>query len=411
MPIFSYVAVDPSGQQVNGQVDAGDQVGAATQIKQLGYFPTRITMGAAAAETAPKTPKRKSGGKVKAKHLTVFTRQLATLIGAGLPLLRSINTLVRQEKTPVLKRTMESLAESVEGGSTFSEALTQHPQIFSKLYINMVKAGEMGGVLEVVLTRLAEFQEKSERIKGKVVSAMFYPVIVLVIAVAILAFLLVFIVPKFEQIFKDMLNGKPLPGLTLFVIEISNLVKNHIFSIIGVIIVVVVAFRFFAASAFGTRILDRLKLKAPVIGSLLTKTSISRFTRTLGTLVSSGVPILPALNITKETSGNYVVATAIEHVHESVKEGETVVGPLEASGIFPPIVVSMVQVGEEVGRLPEMLIKVADVYDEEVDNAVAGLTSLLEPVMIVFLAVVVGTIVIALFLPLVTIIQTLGSQS
>jgi len=411
MPTFSYVAVDPSGKQINGQVEAGDQAAAATQIKQLGYFPTRISTGAAPVEAAGKARKKKSGGKVKSKNLTTFTRQLATLIGAGLPLLRALNTLVKQERNPVLKQTVMSLAEGIEGGSTFSEALAQHPQIFTKLYVNMVKAGELGGVLEVVLARLAEFQEKSERIKGKVVAAMFYPVVVLFIAIAILAFLLVFIVPKFEQIFKEMLNGKPLPGLTQFVIGISNLVKDHIFVILGVVAVLVIGFRLFAATQFGIRVLDRVKMNAPLLGSLITKTAISRFTRTLGTLVSSGVPILPALNITKETAGNYVVATAVEKIHDSVKEGETVVAPLEASGIFPPIVVSMVQVGEEVGRLPDMLIKVADVYDEEVDNAVAGLTSLLEPVMIVFLAVIVGTIVIALFLPLISIIQTLGSQS
>ncbi len=411
MPTFSYVAVDPSGQQVTGTVEAADQADAASQVKQSGYFPTRISAGAAAAEAAPvKAKKKKSGGKIKSKVLTVFTRQLATLIGAGLPLLRGLNTLVRQERNPVLRSTVSSLAESIEGGSTFSEALAQHPNIFTKLYVNMVKAGEMGGVLEVVLARLAEFQEKSERIKGKVVSAMFYPVVVLFIAIAILAFLLVFIVPQFEKIFKDMLNGKPLPGLTQFVISLSRIVQDHIITILIVVAALVVIFRIFAKTEQGSRILDRLKLKSPLIGPLITKTAISRFSRTLGTLVSSGVPILPALNITKETAGNFVVSQAIEKVHDSVKEGETVVAPLEASGIFPPIVVSMVQVGEEVGRLPEMLVKVADVYDEEVDNAVAGLTSLLEPIMIVFLAVIVGTIVIALFLPLVSIIQSLGQN-
>ena len=412
MPLFSYVAVDPHGQQITGQIEAADQAAAAALIKQSGYFPTRVTLGVApVAEVGKKTMKKKSGGKVKAKVLTIFTRQLATLIGSGLPLLRGLNTLGRQERDVVLKQTLESIAEAIEGGSTFSEALAQHPQIFTKLYVNMVKAGELGGVLEVVLARLAEFQEKSERIKGKVMSAMAYPAVVLTLAFVILIFLLMVIVPKFQAIFTDMLNGKPLPFLTEFVVNLSSMVGHNIILIIGVVVVAVVGFKAFAASTSGAQIIDRLKLTSPGIGNLVSKTAISRFARTLGTLVSSGVPILPALNITKETAGNYVVATAIEKIHDSVKEGETIVTPMEASGIFPPIVVSMVQVGEEVGRLPEMLVKVADVYDEEVDNAVGALTSLMEPIMIVILAVIVGTIVIALFLPLISIIQNLGSQT
>ena len=306
---------------------------------------------------------------------------------------------------------MAGLATSVEGGGTFSEALTQYPSIFNKLFINMVKAGELGGVLEIVLTRLAEFQEKSEKIKGKIVSAMFYPVVVLFIAISILTFLLVFIVPKFQQIFTEMLGGKPLPALTQFVIDASDFLKNHYIVVFGLIAALVVSFNLFRASKAGQIIIDRFIFNAPVFGSLIQKTSIARFTRTLGTLVSSGVPILQALQITKETSGNAVVAAAIEKVHDAVREGENVVTPLEASGIFPPMVISMVQVGEETGKLPDMLIKVADVYEEEVDNAVAGLTSLLEPIMIVFLAVIVGVIVIALFLPLVSIIEGLSSQT
>ncbi len=410
MPTFQYTAVDSQRQSKTGSVEAANNNEASIQIRQLGLFPTKITEVSEAAPAAKGVKKARKGGKIKAKLLTVFTRQLATLIDAGLPLLRSLNTLLQQERNPVLKSTMTSLAAAVEGGSTFSEALAQHPSIFNKLFVNMVKAGELGGVLEVVLTRLAEFQEKSERIKGKIVSAMFYPIVVLFIAVGILAFLLVFIVPKFQQIFTEMLGNKPLPILTQMVISFSEIVKNNFLIIIGAIAAFVVGFKSFASTAGGQVMLDRFALKAPLFGTLIQRTAIARFTRTLGTLVSSGVPILQALNITRETAGNAVISDAIGKVHDAVKEGENIVGPLQASGIFPPMVISMVQVGEETGKLPEMLVKVADVYEEEVDNTVAGLTSLLEPIMIVFLAVIVGTIVVALFLPLVSIIQNLSAQ-
>jgi type IV pilus assembly protein PilC len=299
----------------------------------------------------------------------------------------------------------------VQGGSTFSESLAQHPRIFNKLYINMVKAGELGGVLELVLNRLAEFQEKAEKIKNKVMSAMLYPVVVIIISALILCFLLVFIVPKFQQIFHDMLGNKPLPGITQFVINASQMLQHQWYYIIGFIVVVTVAYKALAATAAGKFLIDRAKLYVPLLGDLTRKSSISRFARTLGTLVTSGVPILQALNITRETAGNYVIADAISKVHDSVKEGESIVQPLEASGVFPPMVISMIDVGEETGQLPEMLLKIAEVYDDEVDNAVSGLTSLLEPIMIVFLAVIVGTIVIALFMPLIAIIQGMQGQT
>ncbi|MEI6493530.1 MAG: type II secretion system F family protein, partial [Verrucomicrobiota bacterium] len=250
-----------------------------------------------------------------------------------------------------------------------------------------------------------------QKIKNKVVAAMFYPIIVLVIAIVILAFLLVFIVPKFEAIFADMLGGKPLPGLTQFVIGASNMVKDNSLVIVAAVVVLVVLYKIVGRTQKGIHVIDTVKLKAPLFGDLTRKSSISRFTRTLGTLVTSGVPILQALNITRETAGNMIIADAISKVHDSVKEGESIVQPLEASGVFPPMVISMIDVGEETGQLPEMLLKVAEVYDDEVDNAVTGLTSLLEPVMIVFLAVVVGTIVIALFLPLISIITGMQQQT
>jgi len=426
MPRYSYVALDARGQEASGVIEADSQNAAVGQLRQAGYFPKSIgEEGKAKAKTAkPVAAKSKAASKqinisipflerktVKGKTLMIFTRQLATLIDAGLPLLRGLTVLAKQEPDLVLRKVIVSLAEAVQGGGTFSESLGGHPKIFNKLYVNMVKAGELGGVLELVLIRLAEFQEKAQKIKNKVVAAMFYPAIVLVIAIVIMGFLLVFIVPKFEAIFADMLGGKPLPALTTFVIATSNLVKNNVILIIIGLVGLVIGYNVLGKTPKGAAILDAFKLKAPLFGDLTRKSSISRFSRTLGTLVTSGVPILQALNITRETAGNVVIANAITKVHDSVKEGESIVHPLEASGVFPPMVISMIDVGEETGQLPEMLLKVAEVYDDEVDNAVAGLTSLLEPIMIVFLAVVVGTIVIALFLPLISIISGMQQQS
>jgi len=423
MPRYNYVALDSRGQESAGAIDAESQSDAVSQLRQAGFFPKSITeegkgpkTKAAKSSVAGKSAARKEikinipflqRKTIKPRVLMIFTRQLATLIDAGLPLLRGLTVLSKQEPDLVLKGVITNIAESVQGGGTFSESLGGHPRIFNKLYVNMVKAGELGGVLEVVLMRLAEFQEKAQKIKNKVVAAMFYPVIVLVIAIVIMGFLLVFIVPKFEAIFADMLGGKPLPGLTQFVIATSNIVKNNVLIIIGAIVGLAFVYKLAAKTPKGSAFIDAFMLRAPIFGDLTRKSAISRFTRTLGTLVTSGVPILQALNITRETAGNAVIAEAITRVHDSVKEGESIVTPLEASNVFPPMVISMIDVGEETGQLPEMLLKIAEVYDDEVDNAVTGLTSLLEPVMIVFLAVVVGTIVIALFMPLISIISGL----
>ncbi len=431
MPRFTYVALDARGQESTGLVEANSTNEAIGQLRQAGYFPTnvyeegkggpadgkkRARFRAAKAPGAARSGFRKDivlfqKKTIKTKTLMVFTRQLATLIDSGLPLLRGLNVLAKQERDRVLKKTIIGLADSVQGGSTFSEGLAQSPRIFNDLYVNMVRAGEVGGVLEVVLARLAEFQEKAQKIKNKVVAAMVYPIIVLVLAIAIMSFLLVFIVPKFEAIFHDMLGDKPLPKITLFVIGVSNFVKNHGLILLGAIIVLVAAYRFIARTTGGRTAIDRFKLRVPLFGDLLRKTAISRFSRTLGTLVTSGVPILQALNITRKTAGNTVIANAIAQVHDSVKEGESIVQPLEASAAFPPMVISMIDVGEETGQLPEMLLKIADVYDDEVDNSVAALTSMLEPIMIVFLALIVGTIVIALFMPLISIISGLQQQT
>jgi len=323
-------------------------------------------------------------------------------------LLRGLRVLEKQEKNATLKGIIGQLAASIEGGSTFSEGLAQHPKVFNRLYVNMVKAGELGGVLEVVLRRLAEFMEKAQKIKGKVIAAMFYPIAVMTVAVVILAVLMIWVVPKFKDIFKDMLPGEQLPGFTRFILGISDAIAHHfILTFIGAVICFI-GLQMFIRTRVGRRLFDKFKLNVPVIGPVLTKVAIARFSRTLGTLVSSGVPILQALTIVKETSGNVVVGNAVAAVHESVKEGETITAPLEASNVFPPMVISMVDVGEQTGALPEMLMKIADTYDDEVDNAVSAMTSLLEPIMIVFLAVIVGSIVIALFLPLIKLMEGIG---
>ena len=429
MARFNYVALDARGQEASGLLEAASSSAAISQLRQSGYFPTSVieeaiissdgreTRRRAAVVAGTTKPSAKKGivlfqrRKVKSKVLMIFTRQLATLIDSGLPLLRSLNVLAKQERDKLMKRTTDKLADSVQSGSTFSDALALHPKIFNDLYVNMVKAGEVGGVLELVLTRLSEFQEKAAKIKNKIISAMVYPIIVMTMALGILCFLLVFIVPRFEVIFHDLLGDKPLPPVTQFVIGFSGFMQNHGLILLGIIVAIGFLYNLVGRTRRGRLVIDNFKLRMPLFGNLNRKTAISRFARTLGTLVTSGVPILQALNITRETAGNAAIALALARVHDSVKEGESIVQPLEASKQFPPMVVSMVDVGEETGKLPEMLLKVADVYDDEVDNAVAALTSMLEPIMIVFLAVIVGTIVLALFTPLISIITGLQQQT
>jgi type IV pilus assembly protein PilC len=429
MPKFSYVAMDSRGKETKGTLDVANQNEAIGRIKEMGFFPTKVVedKGAPAAAAGKKVVKGKKGGpnlnfqikipglsgRVKSKVLTTFTRQLATLVQAGLPLLRGLRVLQKQERSANLKTILGDLAVSIEGGSTFSEALAQHPKVFNRLFVNMVKAGEIGGVLEVVLKRLSEFMEKAQKIKGKVIAAMFYPCAVMVVATAIMGVLMVLVIPKFKEIFEGTLGegAGGLPGFTIFVLNISDAIRLHIGRTMLEVLAVVIVFNVFIRTKFGRRCWDKFKLIVPVLGPVVSKVAISRFSRTLGTLVSSGVPILQALTIVKETSGNVIIGSAVAAVHESVKEGETITAPLESSGVFPPMVISMVDVGEQTGALPEMLMKIADNYDEEVDNAVAAMTSLLEPIMIVFLAVIVGSIVIAMFLPLIKLMETVGDDS
>ena len=431
MPKYDYVALDQKGAETRGTIEVASQNEAIGRVKEMGLFPTKITEadkvqekkapGKKAKGKAPARGGKKGGGmnleikipflggKVKPKVLTTFTRQLATLVDAGLPLLRGLRVLEKQERNPTLKRILGDLALSIEGGSTFSEGLAQHPKVFNKLFVNMVKAGELGGVLEVVLKRLAEFSEKAQKIKGKVKAALFYPVAVLIVAVGIMILLMCFVVPKFRDVFGGM--GMKLPGFTELVLGISQMIKDHILETMGIVAAVVVVFLIIInKTKLGRFLWDKFKLKMPALGPVISKVAISRFTRTLGTLVSSGVPILQALTIVKETAGNVIIANAVSKIHESVKEGETITAPMEGSGVFPPMVVSMVDVGEQTGAMPEMLLKIADNYDEEVDNAVAAMTSLLEPIMIVFLAVIVGSIVIAMFLPLIAMISNMSGE-
>ena len=422
MARYKFTALDAKGKEVHGEIDADTQAQAVARIREKQYFPTKVEELAAGGAAPAKKGGAKKGamqmeiklpkflqGGVKAKQLTTFTRQMSTLVNAGLPLMRALRVLQRQEKNVALRDAVVQMAESIESGSTFAEALAAHPKIFDRLFVNMVKAGEIGGVLDVELARLAEFQEKAEKIKGKVKSAMTYPIVVLVMALSILGFLMTYIVPKFADIFGDLMGGKGMPALTQFVMNASDTMVNRFPLVLIVLVVIVVVLKLLAKTEKGRLGIDQFKLHAPVFGTLISKNSISRFTRTLGTLMSAGVPVLQALNIVKETVGNEVISKAVTTIHDAVKEGENMAPPIASSKVFPPMVVSMVEVGEETGALPDMLMKIADSYDDDVDNAVAAMTSIIEPLLIIFLAVIVGTIVIALFMPLVSIIGGLSS--
>ena len=433
MATFQYIAKDPAGNETRGQVEAKDRNAAIAAVRAQGLLPTALgeVKGGGGAAPAPKSGKKpakakspKKGGmlskeiniklpnwmqgKIKTKVLTQFTRQLATLVNAGLPLMRGIEVLKRQMKDPRMKDALEGIGENIASGGTFSESLTQYPKIFDNLYVNMVKAGEAGGVLEVVLGRLAEFAEKSEKIKNKVKGAMIYPIVVLVAAVGITAFLLVTVIPKFKQVFADMMGGAELPAVTQAVIKASEFVQHNGLQVFLGIVAVVVLFKVFKRTEKGAYMLDVLSLKMPVTGTLAQRSAVSKITRTLGTLLSSGVPILQSLQIVRDTTGNRVLAKAVQTVHDSVKEGESMTQPLSQCPVFPPMVVSMVEVGEETGALAEMLTRIANTYDDEVDNAVAGMTAAIEPALIIVLAVVVGTIVIAMFLPMIKIISSVS---
>jgi type IV pilus assembly protein PilC len=415
MSNYLYEAVDATGLRNKGSLDVLDQSEAIRRIKEMGLFPMWVRQAATAPARSQATLTRKRSqlslrmniGRIKPATLTTFTRQLATLVDVGMPLLRGLRLLHEQEENRAMKHVIAEIARTVEGGGTMSEALAQHPKVFNRLYVNMVRAGEAGGILEQVLRRQAEFLEKAARIKGKIKAAMFYPAAVMLVAAGIITLLLTFVIPRFQSVFEGLLNGKPMPAFTLFVMHISEVFKNHFF-VVGIgTLIAVAAFKLFIHTEAGRRWFDGFKLAVPVVGKVARKVSLARFSRTLGTLLGSGVPILQALSIVKETSGNVVVGSMISKVHDNVEEGGTLADPFKASRIFPAMVGGMVDVGEQTGALPEMLMKIADTTDEEVDNSVTAMTSLLEPVMIIFLAVVVGSIVIAMFLPLLEVIKDL----
>lgn len=418
MPSFAYIAVEAAtGKERRGSCTGGSAAQVIAELKAQGLFPTDVTLEAGTAGSAkvksrkerpaPAVPlwRRGAGGP---KERATFTRQLATMIKAGLPVLRALEVLARQQPIGPQRAAIETLAETIRSGGTLSDGLAQFPRQYDRLYVNMVKAGEAGGALDVVLLRLAEFLEKSQKIRGRVKAAMTYPLIIMAVAVAVVGALVVFVVPRFESIFASMLKGQSLPVLTRAVLAVSEVAQSHLLlALIGVAGVFAVS-RWAIRTPKGERGIDRLTLLVPVLGDLVLKTAVARFTRTLGTLLGSGVQILEALQITRDTAGNVHVAEAVDAVRMRVKAGEGIARPLEETAVFPGMVSSMIEVGEETGQLPEMLERVADTYEDEVDNAVAALTSILEPIMIVFMAVVVGTIVVALFLPLVSIVQSLS---
>ena len=419
MPIFQFSAMDANGKERKGKREARSEEEVSSYLKEQGLFPTSIKLftekTTAAKKKGPAEKKEFSlnmqigASVIKKKQLTVVTRQLAILLDAGLPLIRSLRTLERQSRDVMVKNVLGKVAVSVEGGATFSESLAQHPKSFDKLYLNMVRAGEAAGKMEIILDRLASFMEKAARIMGKVKSALTYPCVVLGVALLITAGLMVFIVPKFEKIFADLLGeGTELPALTQVVIAISRWMQGNVLALVGIIIGIVIAFKLAVKTKQGRYAVDFAKYKMPLFGPIVSKTAISKFSRTLGTLMGSGVPVLSALQIVRDTAGNELVSNAVQQVHDAVKEGEPMAAPLAATKIFPEMVISMIEVGEETGKLAEMLNKIADTYDEEVDNAVGSLTSMIEPLMMVFLAVVVGGIVIALFSPMIKIMEKMN---
>ncbi|MAV39771.1 MAG: pilus assembly protein PilC [Puniceicoccaceae bacterium] len=416
MPKFNYKIITKSGKNKSGTIEANSVADAKSKLTASGDIV--MSVSAATGGKSTKNSKKRSSAKkastgfsfgkvIKEEELTVFTRQLATLLEAGLPLLRSIEVMTRQEPNKRFKAVLEKLSDTVKSGSSFSDGLSQHPKVFDRLYVNMVKAGEAGGVLELVLARLAGFKEKALKTKKKVQSAMVYPFVVVGVAVAIVIMLMVVVVPKFQSIFDDMLDGAALPGPTQLVINISNFLQEQILASLAIVAAIYVLVRLFLASSFGAKLYNGLVINIPKVGDLVRKVNIARITRTFGTLLSSGVPILQAIKITKDITGNYFYAKALNKIHDKVRDGESLSKPMELETVFPNMVTSMVDVGEETGELDKMLNRIADNYDEDVDNAVAGITSIIEPIMIVFLALAVGFIVIALFLPIVEIIKQL----
>ena len=407
MPDYKYTAIDRNGAQTSGKIEATNDEQARQKLMAKGLMVTTLANDAGSAKptAAPTAPAKGGftfGSKVSQNDVTIMTRQLATLIVAGLPLLRALELITKQERNPAFKVILANVADSVSQGNNLSEAMQAHPKVFDKLFVNMIRAGEAGGVLDKVLDRLAKFREKAERIQKKVKSALVYPGVVMSVAIIIVYILMVKVVPSFQK----LLDGQKteMPPLTKLVIGISQLLTVYWWATPILVFGVYFLLKQWLSTEKGKELFDRMIFRLPKVGTFVQIVSVSRFARTFGTLMASGVPILQSISITRDTLDNVVIAKSLERVHDRVRDGEPLSVPLEQSGVFPQMVTSMIQVGEETGQLPEMLNRVADIYDEEVDNAVTALTSIIEPVLIVFLAVVVGAIVLAMFLPLIALI-------
>jgi len=397
---YNYTVKDRTGREITGSLEADNADVLAARLRQTGYYVVQI-------DEVKSSMRKKEiyifGAKVKTEQITIFTRQFATMINAGLPLIKCLNILAQQTDSNLLADIITDCQKEVEAGRSLSEALGKHPEAFSNLYVSMVRAGELGGMLDDVLLRVANQLEREQEIRAKVKSAMTYPIAVMGISVMLLTAMIVFVVPRFANMFAQL--GGKLPTFTQILVNISHFVGGYGgLIIIACIVGSVILFRRFKATDKGRYMLDSIKLKLPVVGTLFHKTAMSKFSRTLGTLISSGVPILGALEITGETTGNMVVTRALDDVRSGVKEGETIAKPLSEAAVFPPMVTQMIAIGEETGALDVMLAKVSEFYDSEVNTAVDSLTSTLEPVMVCFLGITVGTIVIGLYLPIFRII-------
>ncbi|MGC4096758.1 MAG: type II secretion system F family protein [Nitrospira sp.] len=405
MATFAYVGRSKSGTVKKGELVAKSRDEAVEQLRKQSVVVTSLEEKAAKEGFSFKL-----GGGASEKDLVVFTRQFGTMINAGLPLIQCLEILSTQSENAVLRKSVGEIKVQVEGGSTFSDALRRHPKVFDDLYVNMVHAGEVGGLLDTILGRLSKYIEKAMKLKGQIKSAMVYPSAILGIAFIVIAVLMIFVIPVFEKMFKDMSGGKiGLPGPTQLVIDVSNFAQSSWYIALGGVILAVVGFKKYYATANGKYQIDKLLLKLPVFGDLIRKASVAKFTRTLGTLITSGVPLLDALTICAKTSGNKIIEEALVNARVSISGGKTISEPLAKSQVFPKMVTHMIAVGESTGALDAMLGKIADFYEDEVDQAVASLTALLEPIMMVFLGVVIGFIVVAMYLPIFTMAQAISS--
>ena len=398
-PIYIWEAKTKQGEVKKGEMEAGDQKAVESRLISLGMTPTKVRKRGLLDSNIS------FGGGVVSRDILIFTRQFATMIDAGLPLVQCLDILGSQTENPAFRKVIFAIKTRVEGGSTFSDALRDHPKVFDELYVQLCAAGEVGGILDTILNRLAIYREKGEKLARKVKGAMTYPIAVVVIGVMVTAVLLLKVTPVFEAMFRDF--GSALPAPTQFVVDLSAWLQSYIIHLL-----VGMAAAFFAFTAFyrnpkGREIFDKGILYAPLVGDLLRKIAVARFTRTLGTMISSGVPILDALDVTAKTAGNRTIEKGIQYVRAKISEGKNIAGPLAETKVFPSMVVQMINVGETTGALDAMLSKIADFYEDEVDTAVAGLLTLMEPVMIAFLGVIVGGIVIAMYLPIFDLISKL----